>query len=71
MEECKKCGGSGAYQYDDRHTKLCEACCTHPEGWWELTEHYVSYQKGADNRCCQRGCGTMARDLPPSQEVSE
>ena len=65
-ELCKKCNGTGWYQYTTRgtpHSKVCEACCKHDKGWWELTEHYQGYIEGTDNRCCNAGCGTMYRDL--------
>ena len=62
-EECAKCKGTGWYHYDHNHSKKCECCCSHVEGWWELTEHYAGYIEGADNRCCLNGCGTMKREL--------
>lgn len=64
---CKKCNGTGWYCYDPDpvypHSTICDVCCTHSQGWWELTEHYVGYKEGEDNRCCKAGCGTMRRDL--------
>lgn len=60
---CSKCNGTGWYAYDHNHSKICEHCCTHPDGWWELTEHYYRYEKDKDNACCRKGCGTMRRDL--------
>jgi len=62
-EKCVKCNGMGWYQYDHNHSTICDKCCTHDQGWWELTENYSYYIEGADNRCCEKGCGTMARDL--------
>ena len=62
-DKCKKCNDTGWYNYDHNHSKVCEACCTHSEGWWELTEHYAGYIKDANNNCCKAGCGTMQRDL--------
>lgn len=51
---CKKCNGHGSYAYDDMHGKICEFCCKHDQGWWELKEHY-----GENNGklCCRAGCG--------------
>lgn len=60
---CKKCNGTGWYLYDEHHSTVCEQCCPHDKGWWEVTEHYTGYLEGADNRCCRAGCGTMYRDL--------
>jgi hypothetical protein len=51
---CAKCNGTGWYQYDHNHSKVCEVCCKHDKGFWELEEHY-----GEDNGklCCLNGCG--------------
>lgn len=53
-EECPKCHGTGSYQYDENHGKICEVCCKHDKGFLELQGHY-----GADNgkMCCKAGCG--------------
>ena len=63
MSRCPKCDDTGWYGYDHNQSK-CDACCTHGEGWWELTESFAGFRAGADNRCCKAGCGTMYRDLP-------
>ncbi len=62
---CKKCNGTGWYQYDDIHSTICNKCCQHDQGWWELEKefHGKSYIDGADNFCCRNGCGTMRRDI--------
>ena len=60
---CTKCNGTGWYAYDHNHSKVCEMCCDHNKGWWELTEGYSGYIEGRDNRCCLNGCGTMLRDV--------
>lgn len=62
-ETCHKCQGTGSYAYDHNHSKMCEYCCEHAEGWWELTEHYAHYEEGKNNNCCKAGCGQMERDL--------
>ena len=57
MSVCEKCGGTGSYMYDHNHGKPCEACCTHPGGWWVLSEAYGA----SDERyaaCKSPGCGT-------------
>jgi hypothetical protein len=63
MPKCKVCKDTGWYAYDENHSKVCDACCKHDQGWWELTEGYMGYKKGMDNACCRAGCGTMRRDL--------
>ena len=62
---CPKCNGTGWHSCDHNHSKPCAVCCTHDEGWWNVTaEHHASwYVEGGDNRCCKAGCGTMFRDL--------
>lgn len=59
--DCRKCGGTGWYQYDHNHRTICDFCCTHKEGWWLLKEHY-----GSDNGkwCCRAGCGTTVVEPP-------
>lgn len=32
-KDCPKCHGEGGYKYDNVHGKVCELCCTHPEGF--------------------------------------
>jgi len=61
--KCAKCKDTGWHQYDHNHSHVCDACCTHSKGWWELSESYSGYEKGKDNRCCKAGCGTLFRDL--------
>jgi len=61
--DCPKCKGTGWYMYSHDHSTICNACCKHEEGWWDLTEHYSGYKKDADNACCKKGCGTLRRDL--------
>jgi len=63
MKCCPKCGGTGWYSYDHNHTAVCNKCCKHDKGWWELTSGYAGYMDGEDNACCSAGCGTMRRDL--------
>lgn len=65
---CPKCNGTGWRQYDHNHRAVCDACCKHDKGWWELTEQYYRYEIGKDNRCCKAGCGTMFRDLKTNEE---
>jgi hypothetical protein len=61
--DCPKCKGTGWHMYSHDHSTICDACCKHEEGWWDLTEHYSGYKKDADNGCCRKGCGTLRRDL--------
>jgi RNA-binding protein YhbY len=60
---CPRCGGKGHYFYDHNHSKPCEQCCTHIDGWWDLTEHHAGYIAEADNGCCRIGCGQLRREL--------
>jgi len=66
MKDCKKCQGTGWYKYDHNHSTVCDLCCQHDQGWWDLSKehHGSSYIDGGDNGCCKAGCGTMRRDLP-------
>ena len=52
--DCEKCNGKGTYMYDENHGTICDLCCKHDQGFWELKEHY-----GKDNgkMCCKAGCG--------------
>jgi len=61
--DCIKCKGTGWYQYSPDHSTICNSCCKHEEGWWDLTEGYYQFKKDADNGCCRKGCGTLRRDL--------
>lgn len=54
LEPCQKCNDTRAYAYDENHSKPCEACCPHDQGWWPLRKHY-SEDNG--KYCCGRGCG--------------
>lgn len=58
---CPKCHGTGIIQRDDRHVAICDACCKHNQGWWQLEGAY-----GADNGrwACKAGCGIIV-DAPP------
>jgi hypothetical protein len=61
MPACSKCLGTGWYAYDHNHSKPCEVCCPHDQGWWRLLEHY-----GHNNGrwACRRGCGHIVESLP-------
>ena len=58
---CKKCHGSGVYRYSCRRLAVCDECCKHNQGWWQLEGAY-----GLDNGrwACKAGCG-MIVDVPP------
>ena len=51
---CEKCDDKKYYSYDSNHSKFCELCCKHDEGFWVLEEHYGE-QNG--KLCCLAGCG--------------
>lgn len=63
---CPKCNDTGWYAYDHNHSKVCEACCPHDKGWWELQEHYG---KNNGKLCCRRGCGAT-RDKPCTSDLN-
>jgi hypothetical protein len=64
MSPCPKCKGTKWYSYDENHSTICNLCCQHEQGWWDLTRFHHGYREGEDNGCCLTGCGTMRRDLP-------
>ena len=69
--DCAKCGGTGLYQYDHNHSTICPDCCTHSEGVWWLTEHYLPYGKpteGMPRWCCTRGCGKTWHSIGEFQQ---
>lgn len=51
---CLKCKDTGWYAYDHNHSKICESCCKHDQGFWQLKEHYGDKN---DKWCCKAGCG--------------
>lgn len=53
---CPKCNDTGWYPYDHNHSSICDQCCSHDEGYFELIEHY-----GEKNGmwCCINGCGHL------------
>ena len=61
---CGKCKDTGWYMYDHNHAQVCDECCKHDAGWWDLTPSHYGYIEGEDNACCKAGCGTMRRDIP-------
>lgn len=73
--DCPKCKGAGTYMYDDVHGTICDLCCKHDLGWWELPEGYSEPGK----MCCMAGCGktrdktAQENNLPttPSKEDTE
>lgn len=53
-KDCHKCNGTGSYMYDHNHGTVCDMCCKHDRGFWQLLKHY------GDNNgkwCCLAGCG--------------
>ena len=59
--DCTLCGGAGVYRYSDQSMAICNSCCKHNQGWWQLEGHY-----GADNGkwACKLGCGAIV-ETPP------
>lgn len=62
--DCPKCGGIGSYMYDDIHSTICNLCCKHDQGWWQLGELHSHPGKW----CCKAGCGYIADLDPPENE---
>ena len=59
--DCPKCGGAGSYMYDHNHRTICDLCCRHDRGWWQLGEvHGVK----AGKWCCRAGCGKVVGEQP-------
>jgi hypothetical protein len=58
---CKKCGGAGVSPCGEGQLSVCDRCCKHNQGWWQLEGGY-----GADNGrwACKAGCGIIV-DAPP------
>jgi hypothetical protein len=85
MTTCPKCNNTGWYAYDHNHSKVCEVCCTHTDGWWKLEEHYgesngrdesliTGSSKSSLNAkyACKTGCGVVKayEDLCEEQIVN-
>ena len=62
--DCPKCNGAGTYMYDHNHGKICELCCQHDQGWWQLTELHSHPGKW----CCKGGCGYISPTDPPEAD---
>lgn len=69
---CKKCSGTGWYQYTNYgtpHSTVCHECCDHTGGFWLLEKHY-----GENNGklCCIAGCGfTKENIMTDSQKLND
>ena len=63
--DCAICHGAGVYRYSDQAMAICDLCCKHNQGWWQLEGAY-----GADNGrwACKVGCGTIVDAPPPVLE---
>ena len=61
---CSKCAGTGRYQYTTHgtpHFTICDLCCKHDKGYWQLKEWY----KDKNNMwCCLAGCGHLLERNP-------
>lgn len=57
---CDKCRGTGVYPFSSRTLAICDACCPHRQGWWQLEGAY-----GINNGrwACKAGCGLIV-DAP-------
>jgi hypothetical protein len=63
--DCPICHGAGVYRYSDRNMAICDLCCKHNQGWWQLEGAY-----GPDNGrwACKVGCGVIVDTPPPVLE---
>jgi hypothetical protein len=63
--DCPTCHGAGVYRYSDRSMAICDRCCKHNQGWWQLEGAY-----GRDNGrwACKLGCGAIVDAPPPVLE---
>lgn len=59
---CAKCGGTGVHQCGEDRLCICDSCCKHNQGWWQLEGGY-----GVDNGrwACKVGCGIIVDQPPP------
>ncbi|MHA4837734.1 hypothetical protein [Sphingopyxis sp. MSC1_008] len=59
---CINCGGAGVYRCGEDRLCVCDRCCKHNQGWWQLEGGY-----GADNGrwACKAGCGVVVDKQPP------
>jgi hypothetical protein len=58
--DCPRCGGAGKYMYDHNHGTICNLCCRHDLGWWQLGEHHSK----PGHWCCSAGCGHIIEHPP-------
>lgn len=63
--DCPKCHGTGQWRYDDTHYTVCNLCCKHNMGYWQLKRGY--YGKNDGKWCCMAGCGQILEDVPDEQ----
>jgi hypothetical protein len=63
--DCPICHGTGVYRYSGRNMAICDSCCKHNQGWWQLEGAY-----GPNNGrwACKVGCGTILDTPPPVLE---
>lgn len=59
---CPKCGGTRLYRYDENHATICDQCCPHERGWWQLPDEGYGDLSGL--WCCKIGCGTVLAEQP-------
>lgn len=51
--------------YDENHITVCDACCTHPDGWHKIEK---DHEKDNGKYMCKKGCGAIRKSIPQSED---
>lgn len=57
---CKTCSGTGVRRTGGGSLVICDACCPHNQGWWQLES---AYGENNGRWACKAGCGHIV-DTP-------
>lgn len=76
---CPQCHGKGTYFYDEIHSTICNLCCPHDKGFWQLKVDYKDGKRLSDeeqfwgNRAgkynCFIGCGFLKDELDKKDKL--
>lgn len=64
--DCPQCHGKGVYMYDHNHETICDLCCKHDRGYFQLKSYYDALN---GKWCCRAGCGHIL-DTKPEETKS-